>query len=83
MAERGDSFNEQYHSVAPASGQGVLVKPGTVVSIADVLSLRGKAGHYGEVLDSLVVGATATVLSGPTVVDDYSWYERDVDGVTG
>ncbi len=55
----------------------------TVVSITDGLSFRATAGLDGEVLDSLGIGATATVLSGPAVVDDYSWYELDVDGVTG
>lgn len=58
--------------------------PGAVVTIvSDDVNLRDGASLEGAILTNLMTGTSATIVSGPETVDDYDWYEIEVDGTVG
>ena len=57
---------------------------GSPVVVADGdLNLRAEAGLGGAIQDQLATGTAATVLDGPTAADSYTWYQLDVNGISG
>jgi uncharacterized protein YgiM (DUF1202 family) len=66
---------------APAAS---LFPVGSPVVVADgELNLRAEAGLDGAIQDQLVTGTAATVVDGPTAADGYTWYQLDVNGISG
>jgi N-acetylmuramoyl-L-alanine amidase len=76
-----------------ASGLAVAVSPGAInaqstdfavgdeVVVSDgPLNLRDDVGTDADVITVLEEGATATVSDGPEALDDFTWYEVEVDG---
>jgi uncharacterized protein YgiM (DUF1202 family) len=55
----------------------------TVAVNDDRVNLRAGTGLDADILDKLSTGTTATVLDGPVETDGYTWYQLDVNGVTG
>jgi uncharacterized protein YgiM (DUF1202 family) len=55
----------------------------TVTVNDDRVNLRAGTGLDADILDKLATGTTATILDGPVDADGYTWYQLDVDGVTG
>jgi uncharacterized protein YgiM (DUF1202 family) len=54
-----------------------------VVVNADGLNLRDDASSSANVIEVLPEGTYATVLDGPIADSEYSWYQIEVDGVSG
>jgi uncharacterized protein YraI len=54
-----------------------------VTVTSDGVNVRDAAGLDGAVVTTIETGATATIVSGPESVDDYDWYDVEIDGVTG
>lgn len=46
-----------------------------VVVVDGNLNLRSEAGMDADIVDVMADGSAATIVSGPTVVDDMDWYE--------
>ncbi|MGH2618305.1 MAG: SH3 domain-containing protein [Thermomicrobiales bacterium] len=66
---------------APAAA---LFPVGTPVVVTDGdLNLRASAGLTGQIQDQLGTGTTATIVAGPTASDGYTWYQLDVNGLSG
>jgi uncharacterized protein YgiM (DUF1202 family) len=66
------------------TGADTSFTAGTTVTVNDDrVNLRAGAGLDADILDKLSTGMTATILDGPTSADGYTWYQVDVDGVTG
>lgn len=67
-------------------GSGNGWSAGTVLSVADgPLNLRRSAGTGSGVIRSYATGTRATVISGPTAANGYSWYKVKIakDGTVG
>ena len=61
-----------------------LFPVGSPVVVADGdLNLRAEAGLGGAIQDQLATGTAATVVGGPTAADGYTWYQLDVNGISG
>ena len=61
-----------------------LFPVGSPVVVADGdLNVRAEAGLDGAILDQLATGTAATVVDGPTAADGYTWYQLDVNGISG
>ncbi len=61
-----------------------LFPVGSPVVVADGdLNLRAEAGLGGAIQDELATGTAATIVGGPTAVDGYTWYQLDVNGISG
>jgi uncharacterized protein YgiM (DUF1202 family) len=61
-----------------------LFPVGSPVVVADgELNVRAAAGLDGAIQDQLVTGTAATIVDGPTAADGYTWYQLDVNGITG
>ena len=61
-----------------------LFPVGSPVVVADGdLNVRAEAGLAGTIQDQLVTGTAATIIDGPTAVYGYTWYQLDVNGITG
>jgi uncharacterized protein YgiM (DUF1202 family) len=58
------------------------VASSVVVADGD-LNLRAEAGLGGAIQDQLATGTMATVVGGPTAADGYTWYQLDVNGISG
>lgn len=66
------------------AGADTSFASGTTVTVNDDrVNLRAGAGLDADILDKLSTGTTATVLDGPATADGYTWYQVDVNGVTG
>ncbi|MER3486890.1 MAG: hypothetical protein C4345_13860, partial [Chloroflexota bacterium] len=46
----------------------------------DALNLRNAAGLTSEILDTMSLGTTATILDGPVTADGIPWYQVDASG---
>ena len=61
-----------------------LFPVGSPVVVADGdLNVRAEAGLDGATQEQLVTGTAATIVAGPTATDGYTWYQLDVNGITG
>ena len=61
-----------------------LFPVGSPVVVADGdLNVRAEAGLDGAIQDQLATGTSATVVDGPTATDGYTWYQLDVNGISG
>ena len=47
------------------------------------LNVRAEAGLDGAIQDQLATGTAATIVAGPTAADGYTWYQLDVNGLSG
>jgi uncharacterized protein YraI len=66
--------------LAFAVGGGTTLTPDSTALVnTDSLTLRDGAGLDAGVIDSLPGGSTVTIVSGPTDLDGYSWYEVSTD----
>ena len=69
---------------APAALEATGFAAGdTVVVNADGLNFRTEPGLDGDIAVILPPGLPATVVAGPTTVDNFTWYQLDANGVTG
>lgn len=55
----------------------------TVVATTDDLNFRGELSLSSDIAAVLPARLTATVVAGPIAADAYTWYQLDVNGVTG
>jgi uncharacterized protein YraI len=65
--------------LAFAVGGEALGSGATAIVNTDSLSLRDGAGLDAGVVDSLAGGSTVTIVSGPTDLDGYAWYQVSTD----
>jgi uncharacterized protein YgiM (DUF1202 family) len=57
---------------------------GQIVQIeADALNMRADASIDAEIVTTLLNGTWATVVDGPVVGDEYTWYQVEYDDFTG
>jgi uncharacterized protein YgiM (DUF1202 family) len=60
-----------------------LVTGDSVVVTEEAVNFRASPGLDGEVLSTLALGTSGTVLAGPETVDGSDWYQLDLAGETG
>lgn len=83
VAVSRSSANEDDPAAVGGEGSAVFTIGQTVVVATDRLKLRADAGLGGEVITVLEEDQSATVVDGPAESDGYSWYQIEIDGVTG
>lgn len=69
--------------LSDAASTGAFSIGDTVYVNTDALNVRDSASAAGSMVDVLATGAAGTVVDGPVDADGYSWYQIDVDGITG
>lgn len=69
--------------LAAAQDEAAFAAQQAVVVDADALNVRADASIDGEIVATLANGTWATIVDGPIVGGEYTWYQIEYDDVTG